>query len=136
MDVLIADDDRVLATALSVHLRKAGVRAGLAFDAMQAFMMAAREPVALIVLDIGMPGGSGWDVLQRLKTNTRTCLIPVLVLTGTAEPQAREKALKLGADGFLAKPKSCEEIVQAVTQLLSATAAKPALVMRTAGGMR
>ena len=135
MDVLIADDDRVLAANLSAHLRKAGLETCVAFDAVQAFMLASRMNVALVILDIGMPGGTGYDVLQRLKTNAKTTLTPVLVLTGTADPKAKERVMQLGAAGYLAKPKDCAEIVAEVLRLMPANPKVTVMPLR-AGGMR
>lgn len=133
MNILIADDDRVLAAALSAHFTKAGMHVDVAFDAMQAVMMATRIHADLIVLDISMPGGTGFDVLRRLKTNVRTMLIPVLVLTGSAEPiAARQRALEMGAAGFMTKSSDHAAITQTVMQLIAQ--AMPAPVQ--AGGGR
>lgn len=134
MNVLIADDDRVLATALAAHLTKAGLQVHVAFDGMQAIMLAPRVHADLIVLDISMPGGTGFDVLRRLKTNVRTMLIPVLVLTGSADPiAARQRALELGAAGFMTKSGDHAAITQAILQLIAQAMPAP---VQPAGGMR
>ena len=85
MTILIADDDRVLVHWLSSHLRVRGFNVTVAFDAMQAGMVAVRTPPAAIILDINMPGGTGFEVLRRLKTSAKTNQVPVVVLSGSID---------------------------------------------------
>ena len=84
--ILIADDDRVLAQLLSSRLSKENFTVVVSYDAMHAFMSAMRLAPAVVRLDINMPGGTGLEVLKRLKTSTRTSLIPVIVLSGSLDP--------------------------------------------------
>jgi CheY-like chemotaxis protein len=121
--VLIADDDRVLTRLLAVRLKARGWQVELAHDAMQAVMYAMRAQPYVIVLDIGMPAGTGLGVLEKLKQSARTLAIPVLVLTGSVEPGAREQALGLGAAGFLAKPVEPDALHAALSDLIAMPAA-------------
>ena len=104
MKVLLADDDRVLTNLLSSKLRVLGVDTLVAHDAMQALMSALRSPPDAIVLDIQMPGGTGLETLRKLKANAKTANVPVVVLTGTGNPEMRNQAKSLGAEEYLIKP--------------------------------
>jgi CheY-like chemotaxis protein len=104
MLVLIADDDRVTVQLLSSVLKVNGYDVRAAYDSLQAVSLAMREPPDAIILDIAMPAGGGWSVLQRLKASSKTRAIPVVVLTALTDPSLPEHAKRLGADAFLTKP--------------------------------
>jgi CheY-like chemotaxis protein len=104
MLVLIADDDQVTVQLLSSVLKANGYDVRAAYDSLQAVTLAMREPPDAIILDIAMPAGGGWSVLQRLKTSSKTRAIPVVVLTALTDPSLPEHAKRLGADAFLTKP--------------------------------
>lgn len=105
MKVLIADDDRVLTRMLGAEFRKRGWDVVEAFDAMQAFMFTKRTPQPdIVVLDLGMPGGNGFTVLERLGDSASTSTIPVLVITARKDDSAAERALEMGATRFRRKP--------------------------------
>ena len=118
MEILIAEDDRVTVNILSSVLKKAGYDTLIAHDAMQAVMMAMRKPPDAILLDIGMPGGTGLQVLQRLKASTKTSMIPVIVLTGSTEPDLPDRVRALGADEFLSKPVDPATLLSTLQRLL------------------
>ena len=105
MKILVADDDRVMSQLICAIVREAGHAPIAAFDAMQALMFAMRPPLpAAIILDINMPGGTGLEALRKLKLNSRTTHIPVIVLSGSVELDMPQQVKTLGADEFLAKP--------------------------------
>ena len=115
MRILVADDDRTLTQILTATFAKRGWQAGSAADAMQALMFAKQKPQPdLILLDVEMPGGSGLKTLERLKASALTMGIPVVVVTGTTDPHASERAKELGAVGFVKKPVDPEAIAKAV----------------------
>lgn len=118
--ILIADDDRVLAQLLSSRLSKANFTVVVSYDAMHAFMSAMRLAPAVVILDINMPGGTGLEVLKRLKSSTRTSLIPVIVLSGSLDPADVQNVIDLGADEFLGKPPDFDRLQGALTRLLPA----------------
>jgi len=105
MRILVADDDRVVVHLLAGLLRAKGHEVVPVFDAMQALMFAMRAPMPdAIILDLNMPGGTGIQALKRLKASLNTALIPVIVLSGTTDPEMPAKVKELGADAFLTKP--------------------------------
>jgi len=119
MKILLADDDRVLTHLLSSRLRAKGAETIVAHDAMQAFMSAMRSPPDVIVLDIQMPGGTGIEALKKLKLSARTSSIPVVVLSGSVEPDASEAVKALGAIEFLLKPVDPEALYGVLCTILA-----------------
>ena len=117
MKVLIADDDRVLMQVLTSGLKKRGMEPIQAFDAMQAVMATMRSAPDVILLDINMPGGTGVDALKRLKASTKTSMIPVVAMTGTASDEARQNALDMGAVECLEKPLDLDSLAELLKRL-------------------
>jgi DNA-binding response OmpR family regulator len=114
MRVLIADDDRALVHMLGASFRKRGWDVIQAFDAMQAVMYSTRNPQPdVVVLDLGMPGGTGFLVLRRLARSARTSSIPVIVITGSEDEEA-ERAVGMGADAYLRKPVEPDAVIEMV----------------------
>jgi CheY-like chemotaxis protein len=115
MRILIADDDRVFSLMVSRAFQRHGWDVIPAYDAMQAMMFAGRTPHPdAIVLDIGMPGGTGLGVLSRLKASSRTAMIPVFVVSGSIAADAEEEAKDAGAAAFVRKPVDPQDILRLV----------------------
>lgn len=102
--VVVADDDPLYRELLCQCVTGSGLAAIPAADAMQAMMYAVKASPDAILLDINMPGGSGFTALDRLRGNVRTAHVPVIVVSGTCEPAAEERCRELGARAFLHKP--------------------------------
>lgn len=119
MQVLLADDDRALVHMLGAQFRKRGWDVVQAFDAMQAVMYSTRDPQPdVVVLDLGMPGGTGFKVLQRLSRSAKTSNIPVVVVTGTQDEEETERARGLGVAEVLHKPVEPEAVIDEVEDLV------------------
>jgi CheY-like chemotaxis protein len=119
MKVLVADDDRVHVRLVSERLKRMGHDVVVAFDGMQTWMAAIRSAPDLVLLDINMPAGTGLEVLRKLKTNTRTSLIPVIVVSASHDPQTALAIQNLGADEFLLKPVDFDKLDQTFHRLLA-----------------
>lgn len=117
--ILVADDDKVMAQLVSGRLSRAGYRVVVAYDALQATMLAMQLHPAAVILDLNMPGGRGVEVLKRIKTSSKTCLIPVLVLSGSVEASEQQTVLELGADRFFSKPPDFDRIQACLSELLA-----------------
>lgn len=117
MNVLIADDDNLMIRLLSTAFQKAGFATFVAFDVVQATMAVRRQRIDAVVLDMAMPGGSGADVIHRLKLSKKTGDIPIIVVSGSVEPDARKRILAMGADDFFAKPPDLEDLVISLRRL-------------------
>ncbi len=117
--ILVADDSRFQVALLKQALQEKGFDVVAAQDAMQAGMLALRSAPDAIVLDINMPGGSGIEVLKRLKHSTKTQNIPVIVASGVEDADVRNVALQLGVADFLPKPVDTEQLCRVLARLLS-----------------
>ena len=116
MRVLVVEDDRAFARLLSVVLREEGYAVDVAHRVEEASLLAFSDDFDAILLDLGLPDGSGLRMLQELRRERRS--VPVLVLTGQAETQTLVRALDAGADDYLVKPASNAEIMARLRALL------------------
>ena len=121
--VLIADDDRILTHTLSSRLQAKGWAVDVALDAMQAVMFTRQHAPDIIVLDIAMPGGTGRQALHSLKASSKLRAIPVVVLSGSVDPEEEAKMVALGAVEFLRKPIDPDALDARLRALLSEDAA-------------
>jgi len=115
--VMIVDDDQVAVLALSQLLRKHGYDTVAAMDASTASTIARREMPDLIILDMGLPGGHGLQVLRTMRTLGPLSCTPVIVLTASDESMERE-VLAAGADAFFQKPPAPDTFLAAVKRAL------------------
>lgn len=123
--ILIADDDQVTVRILTAQLKAQGFNVIVAFDAMQAWMRALDSLPTAILLDITMPGGTGLEVLEKLKTSAKTNPIPVIVVSASTDPQLPKTVKELGADDFLSKPIDFERLQQTLRRVLGKLPASP-----------
>ena len=114
MHALIADDDPTFRLLLQAAFRKDGWQVSVAGDAMQAVMMAGRQPPPdLVLLDLNMPAGSGINALERIRLSTRTKGIPVVVVSGAvAEFHVRERVDELKVWAVVEKPVDPDAIIE------------------------
>ncbi len=116
--VLVVDDEADIVALVAYHLAKSGYRVSTASTGPDALETARRERPALVVLDLMLPGLSGDEVLARLRAGEATRDIAVLMLTARREEQDRIRGLSLGADDYLTKPFSPQELVLRVAAIL------------------
>ena len=112
MKILMADDDMSLLKMAGAIFRGSGHSTVQALDASQVLPTAQREKPDVILLDINMPGGKGTDLLVRLKRSSLTAGIPVIVISGTTDTDARSFVEQEGAEGFIQKPWNPETFVE------------------------
>jgi DNA-binding response OmpR family regulator len=117
--VLIIDDGLDSWNLLSTALRTHDYYPVWAADGMQAISAARRHEPQAILLDLGLPGGDGFYVLERLKGNRLLKDIPVIVVTGRDRHEAEEKARKLGAVAYVQKPIKVDELITSLQQVLA-----------------
>jgi two-component system phosphate regulon response regulator PhoB len=123
--VLVVDDETAIVALVAYHLAKAGYQVVTASTGQDALEHARREQPSLIVLDLMLPGMSGFDVLEQLRADERTRGVAVLMLTARREEPDRIRGLSLGADDYLTKPFSPEELVLRVAAILRRTRSAP-----------
>ncbi len=116
--ILVVDDERDITALVAYHLAKAGYRVATAGSGPAALEAVAAEPPDLVVLDLMLPGRSGYDVLEELRRREDTRDIGVILLTARKEESDRIKGLATGADDYLTKPFSPEELVLRVGAVL------------------
>ena len=128
MKILIADDDKLLVQKLAAKLSERGFEIFAAYDAIQAWMAVMRYVPDAVVLDVSMPAGTGIEVLRKLKQFPKTSAIPAVIIGEVAEHALAEKAKTFGADAFLVKPFSAEQLLSSLERVTGQMAppAKPA----------
>ncbi|HEV2232458.1 MAG TPA: response regulator [Terriglobia bacterium] len=118
MTILIADDDRVHVQLVSSRLKKLGINVAVAFDAMQAFTLAISTAPTALLLDVNMPGGTGFEVLKRLKNSSKTNQIPVIVVSGSIDEKTSGAVKELGAEAYLPKPVDFAQLLETLYRVL------------------
>ncbi|MCC7055588.1 MAG: response regulator transcription factor [Gemmatimonadaceae bacterium] len=121
--ILVVDDEPDIVALVAYHLAKSNYRVSTASNGTDALAIARQERPSLLVLDLMLPGMSGFDVLQHIRAGESTKHIAVLMLTARKEEQDRIRGLSLGADDYLTKPFSPQELVLRVGAILRRTAA-------------
>jgi two-component system, OmpR family, response regulator len=136
--ILIIEDDSVLADGLSRTLRHADYAVDAASTGLEADHVLAAQSYDLVILDLGLPGLDGFEVLRRMRRRGST--VPVLVLTARDALQDRVKGLDLGADDYMIKPFDLPELEARVRALIrrgqsggASVLSHGALVLDTAG---
>ncbi len=116
--VLVVDDEPDIVALVAYHLVKAGYRVSTAASGPDAVAQARQERPALIVLDLMLPGMSGFEVLEQLRAEEDTRDVAVLMLTARKDEPDRIRGLSLGADDYLTKPFSPPELILRVGAIL------------------
>lgn len=118
--ILIVDDDQALSAALAAFLKANGFDVFLAFDGTLAMKYARKEPVDLVVLDVGLPAGGGLFVLGNIRKLRAKDSLPIIVSTANMLDGIREHALEMGANDFLPKPYDLEVLLAKIRDHLPA----------------
>ena len=115
MRILLAEDDKILSDGLSRSLRQAGYAVDCVFDGASADAAVTAQAYDLLILDLGLPKMTGFEVLKRLRA--RNARLPVLILTAADNVEQKVKGLDLGADDYMAKPFDLAELEARVRAL-------------------
>jgi CheY-like chemotaxis protein len=118
--ILVVDDNAELRKGLSLQLRANGYDVLFAADAISATATVVKQEPDLVILDLGLPCGDGFVVIERLQNNDRLARIPIIVLTARESEQNRERALQAGAAAFLQKPVEDGALLFAIQRALDA----------------
>ena len=113
--ILVVDDEAPMRKFVSHNLKAGGYQVLTAADGSEALKLASEHSLDLLLLDIGLPGPDGLEVLQAVRRNTQ---VPVLMISARGREADRVKALDLGADDYLTKPFGVAELLARVRALL------------------
>ncbi|MEO6067089.1 MAG: response regulator transcription factor [Gemmatimonadota bacterium] len=116
--ILVVDDEPDITALVAYHLAKAGYRVSTAANGPDALKAAREERPDIVILDVMLPGVSGYDVLAELRRREETKEVGVILLTARREEPDRIRGLTLGADDYLTKPFSPHELALRVSALL------------------
>lgn len=123
--ILVVDDEPDIVALVAYHLAKAGYRVATASTGPDALQTARQERPAMVILDLMLPGMSGYEVLEQMRATDGLRDLAVLMLTARKEEGDRIRGLTLGADDYLTKPFSPQELVLRVGAILRRIAAPP-----------
>lgn len=119
--ILVVEDDRDIAELVGRYLEKAGFAVELLASGRDALAAIAERPPDLLILDLMLPQMSGIDICRAVRAQPKTAAIPVIMLTARAEESERIAGLETGADDYMAKPFSPNELVARVRALMRRT---------------
>ena len=122
MRILLVEDDTALQTSLSGILRDAGYAVDVSGDGIEGLFFGEEYPIDLAIIDLGLPGMSGLELIRSLRKQERD--FPILILTARSEWQDKVEGLESGADDYLTKPFHPEELKARVGALLRRSAGR------------
>ncbi len=123
--ILFVEDDDMSRDVITTRLTRSGFEVVVVEDGYKALETAAAQSFDLIVMDLSMPGLSGWDATKKLKASPATASIPVLALSAHTMSTDRKRALEVGCSDFDSKPVNLPRLLAKIEALLSG-ATKPA----------
>jgi DNA-binding response OmpR family regulator len=118
-NILVVDDDPEIVTMLSTRLANRGYKVATANDGHRALELAKRELPDLVLLDVMMPGKSGWEVARALKQDPVTQGIKIVMVTAIGESVNEITSPLYGADAYIDKPFEFERLEKVISQLVS-----------------
>ena len=131
--ILVVDDDPEMRLALKIRLKANSYDVAEAVDGVSAIAEARKQQPDLVLLDLGLPAGDGFTVLERLQAMDALSRIPVIVVSGRNRAVNQERAMKSGASLFLQKPVKNAELLSAIERILGVKT-KPASIVYELNG--
>lgn len=117
-NVLVVDDSSTNTLLLESALKNLNINISTAFSGEEAITMIKKKDFSLVLLDIMMPGISGYDVLSEMKKDDKYAQIPVIMVTASAKNEEETKAKALGASDYFEKPLDLEKVISRVKELV------------------
>jgi two-component system alkaline phosphatase synthesis response regulator PhoP len=119
--ILVVDDEANIVDLAALYLEQEGFRVQSASDGAKALEMIARQPPALLVLDLMLPGVDGWEVCRRVRSGRGAPDLPIIMLTARDDDVDKIVGLELGADDYVTKPFNPRELVARAKAILRRT---------------
>lgn len=126
--ILVADDDWMNREVLEAHLTEAGYDVSVVHSGEKALAAVQEQPPDLVLLDVRMPGMSGYDVCQQMKAEPLTQRVCVMMVTALNRDEDMQQAIQAGADDFISKPISSLILLTRVRNLLRLKQSQDALL--------
>ena len=120
--ILIVDDDRDVCKGMEMRLKANHYDAFFATDAVSTLRQARKHEPDLIILDLGLPDGDGFVVIEKLKVWPSLAVIPIIVVSALDVRGNKERAIKAGAKAYLQKPVDNTELLKVIQQALGESA--------------
>lgn len=117
--VLLIEDEPNIIEAICFILSRDGMEVKTHSNGVDAVEVVEREAPDMLILDVMLPGRSGYDILSDLRADAATAALPVLMLTARGQTRDREMAERLGASRYMTKPFSNADVLQAVRDLVT-----------------
>jgi DNA-binding response OmpR family regulator len=121
VNILVAEDDRDIANLIAHYMQKSGWQPHVVASGDDALAYARKETVDLAILDVMLPGISGLEVCRLLRADRSTATLPIIMVTARAEETDRIMGLEIGADDYISKPFSPNELVARIRALMRRT---------------
>ncbi len=125
--ILVVDDDKRIVQLMRAYLEQSGFGVLVAYDGETALHILRREAPDLVLLDLMLPGRSGWDVARVVRADPALARTPIIMLTARVEDNDKIVGLDLGADDYVTKPFNPAEVVARVRAVLRRASGEPAL---------
>ena len=116
--ILIVEDDPDVRKGMHVRLQASNYDTFFAADAISGMAEARKHQPDVILLDLGLPGGDGFTVMERFKANPHLAVIPIIIVSARTGHDNRVRAMKAGAKAFLEKPVDNSELLAVIRQAL------------------
>lgn len=117
--ILVVEDSPVIRRLIQICLRADDIEVVTGEDGPSGLEAVTTESPDLVLLDIGLPGLDGWEVLKAIRSDPNVLNLPVVVLTAHAEEEARRRADEGGANGFIGKPFQPQDLRETVLGLIA-----------------
>ncbi len=133
--ILVVDDDKQIVRVLQTYLTQEGMTVLTAYNGTEALALIRQERPDCVVLDLMLPGQSGWDVTRQMRADEHLAAIPILMLTARVDDTDKIVGLELGADDYVTKPFNLREVIARVRAILRRTrgGVKPSSILQNRG---
>ncbi len=117
--IVIVEDDRAIGLTMELWVKRQGLDVVVVSDGAIAVSSILQHQADLVLLDLALPGRTGWEILRELRSIEQFSKLPVIVVTAHGDPTWRENAMQMGATDFLTKPFKPQALIDLVMSLLA-----------------
>ncbi len=118
MKIMVVDDCQTTRKLLGLYLKSKGLTVVYAENGLDAFEKLATEDISIILSDLNMPYMDGIEFLKTIRNDSKRQKIPVFIITTESDPEERERALQAGANGYMVKPVTADDVIKGIRHIL------------------